>query len=174
MMRTGSVDMVAAALSAQTKMLAPSAGARQMKMATARNVMSEYTVRIPSVAVPYGYVEVTASSLDEMPDPSELGAWYLNYWVKTGKAEVDAKSALEALEAAPKAAAAVPKGKRKVETVRLPEEPATATQDMTPEEAAKLISETLGATVMDESVYDTPVPEPVKPWQNKPDFDFDN
>ena len=133
--------------------------------------MAEITWKFPS-SIQYGQMKMVFTVDDDDLNFDDLGYRYAQAVKKFRDGEEAA--AKDEREAASKAAPAVPKGKRKVETVKLPDEPATATQDLTPEDAAKLISETLGATVMDESVYDAPVPEPAKPWQNAPSFDFDN
>lgn len=99
----------------------------------------DITYRIPSKKVPYGYIEFRWERTDSdasLPNPVELAEEYADYIRKYQSAEV------AAFEGAPKSA---PKQ-----------------VDKSVDEAAKMLSDGLGATEIDES-------EPVKPWDKSSD-----
>jgi len=105
----------------------------------------QVTVRIPSKKVPYGYIELNGEPADfglsgdgyGHADPTELAEFYAQFIKAYQAAEV------AAFEAAP--------SKPKAKPV-----------DSSVDEAAKMLSDGLGATEIDES-------EPVKPWDKSSD-----
>lgn len=99
----------------------------------------QVTYRIPSKKVPYGYIEFTwkREAGTGMPDPVEMAVEYADYIKAYQTAEVAAFEKRATLQAHDKPDKAV-------------------------DEAAKMLSDGLGATEIDES-------EPVKPWDKSAD-----
>lgn len=100
----------------------------------------DITYRIPSKKVPYGFIEFKWERTDNdasLPDPVELAVEYADYIKAYQAAEVAAFEKRATLQAHDK-------------------------PDKSVEEAAKMLSDGLGATEIDES-------EPVKPWDKSSD-----
>jgi hypothetical protein len=104
----------------------------------------DITYRIPSRKVPYGYLEFTVSEGESLPDPVTLAEDYAQYIKDYQTAEVQAfehpsTGQLQRADSWSKKA-----------------------EDKAVDEAAKMLSDGLGATEIDES-------EPAKPWDKSSD-----
>lgn len=125
--------------------------------------MAEITWKFPS-SIQYGQMKVVFE-VDE-PDYFLLGKAYAKL-VKDFR-EGEESALQEEREQASKALTGAREGKAKAE-------PEKAAQTPSQEDAEGMIKSGLGATKLDETVYDEPVAEKPKPWQsNKPSFNFDN